>query len=123
MNYWQKRKKGFSYAFQGIGTLIKETAHAKIHLGSAILVFILGFLLKITTTEWLVLLSVISVVFLAEALNTSLEYLADATHPENHPLIKKAKDVGAAGVLITAIFAAIIGIIIFGPKLLDLLNF
>ncbi len=59
----------------------------------------------------------ISGVLVSEALNTAIEYLADKVSPESHPLIGKAKDVGAAAVLVAAIAAALVGTIIFGPKL------
>ncbi len=59
-------------------------------------------------------------VWTAEALNTALEFLADASHPEFHPLIKKAKDAAAAGVLISALGAVIIATLIFGSRVCSL---
>ena len=60
-------------------------------------------------------------VWAAEALNTSLEFLADATSPGLHPLVKKAKDIAAGGVLVAAVASVIVGVIIFGPRILSLL--
>ena len=57
-------------------------------------------------------------VWTAEALNTAFEFLADVASPEFHPLVEKAKDVAAGGVLITCLGAATIGIIIIGPHLI-----
>jgi diacylglycerol kinase len=56
-------------------------------------------------------------VWLAEGMNTALEYLADAAVPEHHPLIGKAKDVAAGAVLITAMFAFVMAGLIFLPYL------
>lgn len=58
-------------------------------------------------------------VWRAEGLNTALELLADATSPVFHPLIGKAKDVAAGAVLLAALGAVIIGVLIFGPRLLQ----
>ena len=57
-------------------------------------------------------------VLTAEAMNSAVEAIADLVSPEFHPLVKKAKDVAAAGVLMTAIAAAAAGLIIFLPKLI-----
>ena len=66
------------------------------------------------------LLLTIGCVWMAEALNTAVEYVADACHPEQHPLIKRAKDVAAAAVLLVAITALLVGVIIFTPYILRL---
>ena len=58
----------------------------------------------------------------AEALNTAFEFLADVTNPTFHPTIGNAKDVAAAAVLIAAIGAVIIGILILGPHLLQIIT-
>lgn len=82
---------------------------------------ILGFALHVSRLEWIALLICIGLVFAAESLNTAIEELADALHPDTHPGIGRAKDVAAAGVLFTAIIAAITGALIFLPKLRDLI--
>ena len=64
----------------------------------------------------------ITLVWVAEALNTAFEVLCDVTSPDFHPLVKKSKDVAAAAVLLSAIGAIIIGALIFGPKLLSLME-
>jgi diacylglycerol kinase (ATP) len=60
-------------------------------------------------------------VWTAEALNTALEFLADVASPEFHPLVGKAKDVAAGGVLISAIGSVGIGLLVLGPYVLDFL--
>jgi diacylglycerol kinase (ATP) len=64
----------------------------------------------------------IAIVWTAEALNTALEYLTDLASPDYHPLAGRAKDVAAGAVLISALGAAAIGLIVFGPHLLKLLG-
>ncbi|MBC8331574.1 MAG: diacylglycerol kinase family protein [Anaerolineae bacterium] len=91
--------------------------HASITTG----VIILGVWLQLSPQDWAILLITIALVWAAEFFNTSLEALADLIHPDEHPQIKIIKDVSAAGVLITATAAILIGLLIFGPPLVDLL--
>lgn len=114
------RIKSFGYAFAGLKTLFVEEHNAWIHLVSALIVITLGFVLKISSTEWIFLIVVMSLVFICELINTSLEALADFVSPEKHPQIKKVKDLAAAAVLISALSALITGIIIFAPKFISL---
>jgi diacylglycerol kinase len=112
-----QRLKSFGYAFSGLVTLVTDQHNARIHLVATVFVILLGFYVELTRVEWLILLLIIAVVWLGEALNSAVEYLADATVPEQHPLIKKAKDVAAAGVLIAAFAALFVGLLIFLPYL------
>lgn len=114
------RIKSFKYAFAGLKTLFVEEHNARIHLVSALIVIVLGFVFKISLNEWISLIVVMGLVFICELINTSLEALADFASPEKHPQIKKVKDLAAASVLISAVSALLVGIIIFGPKLLAL---
>lgn len=109
----------FKYAFEGILQAYVGEQNLKIHTVIAILVIIFGFILKISYTEWLVCLVLIGLVLMAEFFNTSIEYLVDLTSPEIHPLAKATKDTASAGVLMMAIISAIIGLIIFVPKLIS----
>ncbi|MFT4825147.1 MAG: diacylglycerol kinase [Halioglobus sp.] len=115
MNWLSQRLASFSYALRGVATLIKEQSNAQIHALATVVVIALAFYLGISRAEWRSLILIMSLVWLAEGLNTALEYLADAAVPEHHPLIAKAKDVAAAAVLITALFAAVMAGLIFLP--------
>jgi len=64
----------------------------------------------------------IALVWVAEAINTALELLADAVNPQPHPLVGQAKDVAAGAVLIAAVAAAGVGLIVLGPHCLDLIG-
>ncbi len=113
----KKRIESFGFAFKGIATLIRTQDNARIHLFAIFIVSILGFLLKLSTIEWCFIIFAFVLVLAAEAFNTAIEFIVDLVSPHYHPLAGKAKDVAAAAVLITAVGAAIIGMIIFGPKL------
>lgn len=85
-------------------------------------VIVLGSWLGIDRSDWAVLLLAIGLVWLAEFLNTALEAVVDLASPQMHPLAQVGKDVGAAGVLISAATAAVIGLLILGPHLLHKLG-
>lgn len=116
----KKRLKSFKYAGIGIADLLSNTPNAKIHFAAALLATFLGFYFSISNSEWCFIVLAIALVFVAEALNTGLEYLTDLVTSDYHELAKKAKDVAAGAVLIAAICSLIIGCIIFLPKILTL---
>ena len=111
------RIKSFKYALKGLRELFVGQHNAQIHLIAVVTVIIVGFWLGISRDEWLIIILTMAMVVMAEALNTAIEYLADACMPEHHPLIEKAKDIAAAAVLIAAIAAVVIAGIIFLPLL------
>lgn len=108
----------FGYAFEGIKKAYQGEQNLKIHTVIAILVLIFGLILKISYVEWLVCLVIIGLVIMAEFFNTAIEYVVDLASPKIHPLAKAAKDTASAGVLMMAIIAAIVGLIIFIPKII-----
>lgn len=112
----------FKYASEGIKQSYKGEQNLKIHTFVAILVIVFGFFLKISYLEWLVCLVLIGLVLMAEFFNTAIEYVVDLASPKIHPLAKAAKDTASAGVLMMAIISAIIGLIIFVPKLIEFIG-
>ena len=116
-NYFKQRLRSFKFAFRGICTLIKETPNAQIHLVLAATALILGFMLKISTAEWMAIIIVSGAVLAFEAVNSSIEMLADFVSPTRSHRIKKVKDLAAAAVLLISMAALIVGIIIFAPKI------
>jgi diacylglycerol kinase (ATP) len=114
---FQKRINSFKYAFNGINLLIKTQIHARIHVSAIIIVSILGWYLRINTTEWLILILCFGSVLSAEGMNSAIETLTDLVSPEYHPLAGKAKDLAAGAVLILALMSMIVGGIIFIPKI------
>ena len=109
--------RSFRAAFEGIKATYIREQNIKIHTVIAILVVLFGFLLKISYGEWLVCLVLIGLVLMAEFFNTAIEYVVDLASPNIHPLAKAAKDTASAGVLMMAILAAIVGMVIFVPKI------
>ena len=112
----------FKYAGEGIKQAYIGEQNLRIHTFIAILVIVFGFFLKISYFEWLICLVLIGLVIMAEFFNTAMEYIVDLASPKVHPLAKAAKDTAAAGVLMMAIISAIIGGVIFIPKLIDFIG-
>ena len=103
----------FVAALSGIMHAVRTERHMSFHLAASVFVIAAGFLFSISKMEWLVLLITITLVIGAELINTAIEYAVDLATEEIHPLAKAAKDIAAGAVLVTAVFAVIIGIIIF----------
>ena len=116
------RKNSFLAAFQGLAFVFRTQRNAWIHLASTVIVVGVGIFLHLEIGEWITLLLVIGLVWLAEFLNTAFEAIVDLASPEIHPLAKISKDVGAASVLIAAILAVVIGILILGPAIIEKFN-
>lgn len=114
--------RSFKAAFEGIYSTYKKEQNIKIHTVIAILVIIAGFIFKINYIEWLVCLVLIGFMLMAEFFNTAIEYVVDLASPDIHPLAKAAKDTASAGVLMMAIIAAVTGLVIFIPKLIDFIG-
>ena len=111
--------RSFGFAGQGIIDLFRFENNAKVHLLIAGLVLVAGFYWQLTRTEWAIIITQIGLVWAAEAINTALEKLCDFLSPDWHPQIKAIKDLSSGAVLILAIAAVIVGLIIFGGRLLE----
>ncbi len=114
------RANSFVYAFRGVRALLWREHNAWLHLLAAALAGGAGWFFEITRVEWCLVALAIGSVLAAEAFNTAVEALADAVHPEQNPLVGHAKDLAAAGVLLTAGGAAAVGLLIFVPRLAQL---
>ncbi|HUH38783.1 MAG TPA: diacylglycerol kinase family protein [Spongiibacteraceae bacterium] len=104
-------------AVAGLADLLRDQPHARLHALAAVVATGLGGWLGLSRLEWVLLVLTIGLVWAMEALNSALEYLADASVPQQHPLVRKAKDVAAAGVLLAALAALVNGVLLFGPPL------
>lgn len=109
------RLAAFRYAFNGWWYVLKTQRNAWIHALATLAVILAGIWLQLTHLEWAMILFAIVLVWFAEFLNTALEAVVDLASPEDHPLAKVGKDVGAAAVLIAAIGAVLIGLLVLGP--------
>ncbi len=115
------RLRSFRYAFNGLKRLFVNEHNAWIHFIAALLVIISGIAFRISATDWIAVIIAIGIVFSSEAINTSIEKLSDFVSPEKQSSIKDVKDIAAAGVLISAITALLIGLIVFIPRILTLI--
>ena len=82
---------------------------------------LLGFIFKISHTEWIGFCICIALVLSLELINTSIEKTIDLLHPDFNERAGEIKDMAAAAVLVAAIISVIIGLIIFIPKILELI--
>lgn len=106
--------RGFKYAFCGMIHCIKNERNMRFHTVAALYVLVFARFFDFTKEDYILLLLTIGGVLSAEIFNTAIEELCDKVSPEYHPLIKFSKDCAAGAVLVLAIFAVIIGIILFG---------
>ncbi|TXT36369.1 MAG: diacylglycerol kinase [Planctomycetota bacterium] len=113
----------FACAFAGLRDVVRSGRNAKIHVVIALAVVAAGFCLKITRTEWAILLLTIGAVFAAEAANTALESVVDLVSPDHHDLARRAKDCAAGAVLVMAITAVAVGLLVLGPPLAKMIWF
>jgi diacylglycerol kinase len=114
--------RSFGYAFVGIGHGLQTQTNLRVQIAAAIGVVIAGLVLQISTLEWAILVVTIMIVLSAELFNTAIEAAVDRVGSEPHPLSKIAKDAAAGAVLIGAIGSVIVGVLIFGPRLLALID-
>ncbi|NJX15221.1 diacylglycerol kinase family protein [Tamlana crocina] len=111
------RAKSVRYAFKGALLLLKTEPSIKIQFCIAVLVSIAGFYFEISTTEWMIQILAIALVMSIEGANTAIEEIANFIHPEYHIKIGKIKDLAAGAVFIASVFAVIVGLIIYLPKI------
>lgn len=114
---WRARLKSFSYAGDGFRALFRTEHNAWIHFALTLAALVAGFVLRISSGEWVALILAFGLVWMAEIFNTCLEKVMDFLTEERHPQVKIIKDLAAAAVLTAAIVAFLVGLIIFIPKL------
>lgn len=115
-NFLLNRIKAVKYAANGFWLLITSEKSIIAQVIIALIMTIFGFLMHISATEWMFQILAIGLVLVAESLNTAIEKMADFIHPEYHKRIGFIKDISAGAAFFAAIFAVIIGLIIYIPK-------
>lgn len=111
------RLNSFKYAISGIKYMLTTQKNSLVHLLAAMIVVACGFIYKIDKYEWGFIIFAIGIVFIAELVNTSIEFLTDLVAPEFNEKAGKAKDIAAGAVLIAATIAVLTGLIVFIPKI------
>jgi diacylglycerol kinase (ATP) len=112
------RIKSVSFAFKGLGILIKSENSIKTQIFISLLMTICGFTFKISITEWALQIICIGAVLLTESLNTAIEKIANFIHPDYHKKIGVIKDVAAGAVAFAAIMSILIACLIYVPKMI-----
>ncbi len=115
----KKRLSSFGYAFKGLRYMFRTQHNSRIHLVAAAIVVLFGFIFSVNKIEWCLLIFAMGLVFFAELVNTAIEYLTDIISPGFNEKAGRVKDLAAGAVLISAIASAIIGLIIFIPKIAE----
>jgi diacylglycerol kinase len=103
------------YAGRGVRVMMWDEPNGRIHLAATVLVLVAGAAFHLSRIEWCWIVAASAAVWAAEGFNTAIEALTDLASPAIHPLAARAKDVAAGAVLVTAIAAAVIGLLILGP--------
>ncbi len=116
--WWRGRLRSFGHAFRGLANCFRTQANARLHALATVLVVGCGFALKLVAWEWCAITISIASVWAAECFNTALEGMVDLVSPERRPLAGRIKDLAAGAVLAAAIGAAVVGAIVFLPKLM-----
>ncbi|KKR50548.1 MAG: diacylglycerol kinase, diacylglycerol kinase [Microgenomates group bacterium GW2011_GWC1_41_8] len=114
--------KSFTHAIEGIATAFRQHPNFRIHTVTAIVVIMTSFALQITRIEFLIVIFTINLMFIVEMVNTSVEEITNLVTIKWAKQAKNAKDVAAGMALLTAISSVIVGIVIFGPYLIELMS-
>ncbi len=117
----ERYKKSFFHAIDGIIYATKEEHNMLIIIPCMILAIIAGITFKISSTEWLFMILVIGLVIGAELINTAIEAVVDLETTKYNELAKIAKDTASSATLVFSIVAFIGALIMFVPKLIELL--
>ncbi|MFA6170470.1 MAG: diacylglycerol kinase family protein [Candidatus Margulisiibacteriota bacterium] len=112
--------RSFKYAQDGVRYALQSQRNMWIHSVMAFAVLTAAVSLRVSQTEWLFIITMIALVFTLELVNTAIEEVVNMLKPEPHPLAALAKNSSAAAVLVISGGAAIVGLIIFLPKLINL---
>lgn len=108
-------------AWRGLFIMIKTTHNAWLEIFFGILALYMGFIFKITSVEWAILVFAIGLVLVSETINTAIEVDIDLTSPDYNIMAKDTKDISAAAVFLSCVVSGVVGVIIFGPRIISLL--
>jgi diacylglycerol kinase len=115
--------RSFVYAFKGLKKTFKEEQNIRIQTFFGVAILILAFFLKITRIELSIIIFLVVMVILMELANSAVERIADVLKPRINSYIKEIKDIMAAAVLLASLMSIVIGALIFGPYILEIIGF
>ena len=110
---FRKWRRSFRYAYEGIKYALDTQRNMKFHFAAAFLAFIAALYLRLAKTDVLFILLAVTLMIVTELINTAVEKAVDLAMPDRHPIAKIAKDVAAASVLVSAMFAVVVGMVVF----------
>lgn len=114
--------RGVGYCLEGIAYTIKDEKNFRIEIILGIIAVIVSFILKISLIEWVIVIFLINMVLVLELINTAFESMVDLYTQEYNKIAKATKDVIAGAVLVTCLFSVVIAILIYVPKILELIK-
>ncbi len=114
--------RSVGHCIDGLGYTLENERNFRIEMAIGIIVLIASFFFDLETWEYVVVLLLICFVLILELLNTALERVVDLYTLEKHPLAKAVKDIASASVLVISFFSAIIGFLIFVPKIINMIR-
>ncbi|MBU0633759.1 MAG: diacylglycerol kinase [Candidatus Omnitrophica bacterium] len=109
----RKMTESFNYSIEGFMYVLKSQKNMRLHFLLAVIALLLGIYFNFTKLEFMILVLTITFVFLAEMINTSMEFVIDLITPEIHPLARIVKDISAGAVLVAAVNSIFIGYLLF----------
>jgi diacylglycerol kinase len=122
MRFFRHLFKKFSYAFRGMGRAFRTDNSFKYHFAFSVLVVVLGFVFNLSILEWVEITFAIGLVVISELFNTAIEYLVRILIKEHHQEAGLLLDISAGAVLFAALVALVIGLIIFGPRVVKFVS-
>lgn len=118
----RKWLRSFRFAYEGLIYALSTQRNMKFHFTAALIVLLLALFFDLSRLDILFIILAITLILVAELINTAIEKAVDLAMPELHPIAKIAKDVAAGAVLVTAIFAVVVGLIVFFEPINQLLT-
>ena len=118
----RSRLAAFRFAWQGVRNTFRRQPNFRIQAGAGLVAIGAALAFRFDALRWALILATVLLVLAFELVNTSIEALVDALHPDLHPAAKTSKDAAAGAVLVVALLAVAVGACLFGPPLLDLLR-
>ena len=120
--FFAARMASFRHAFRGVAFAIRSETHVRIDLVVTVAVVGAGLYFDLTTSEWCSIALAIGLVIASEILNTAIERLVDIVSPEHNAAAGRVKDIAAGATLVAAGCSVVVGVLVFGPRLVVLLS-
>lgn len=110
--------RSFRVSWDGLVEALRTDRNLRIHAAATLLVSLAGAWFGLRPLEWCVLALTIGLVWVCELINTSIEAVVDLASPGYHDLARRAKDIASAAALVAALAAVLVGLALFGPRLI-----